>query len=575
MTVDTLKSPMCRAVGYRRVSMPEQINGHSLDAQETNIKRYAEEHGWPLVEIYVDAGISAKKGSSRPAFERLLRDAKTGKFDVVIVDKIDRFYRHLSGLLTALDQLNSCGVSFASVQEKLDFTTPWGKLMLTVLGMLAEIYIDNLRQETRKGKIQRARKGLWLGGIPYGYCNGLCSHCTDPNGEGYCPDFGIQDKGNGKVMIAHPIESRVVRMVYEKYAGGNMSHRLIAEELNGFQVSLEDGSSVPARQKGAPGRSLPGPFGRDIIRDMLKREAYTGKLPYQGIAEDGRHRKRCVPLELYQGTHTPIIDEATFLRAQEVRLLNFRNPRVKNSRVARVYPLTGIMLCGYCGGHMRGVSNGKLFYYKDGNQLDNRCECPQPIIRAQIIEERVVNWLKSVAGAAFDDGRTDDIQLQSRKIEQRYERARDLYLSGELDRSNYEIEKIRYDNDKDRLQLGTFHAKIALLEDIRPQLENWSDLSQFKRKRVFRLAIETLYLRKNALAAVQPSVAFLPLIRHQPCDTFSGCNTLEGYYTPTECNCGEGGIRTAAEFLMPSTHLAGEPNRPLWHLPRFVQLPTS
>lgn len=124
MIQDNAKSRPCRAVGYRRVSMPDQVNGHSLDAQETNIRRYADEHDWQLVEIYVDAGISAKKGSRRPAFERLLRDAKDGKFDVIIVDKIDRFYRYLGGLLTTLDQLNSCGVSFASVQEKLDFTTP-------------------------------------------------------------------------------------------------------------------------------------------------------------------------------------------------------------------------------------------------------------------------------------------------------------------------------------------------------------------------------------------------------------------------------------------------------------------
>jgi len=55
------------------------------------------------------------------------------------------------------------GVSFASVQEQLDFTTPWGKLMLTVLGTLAEIYLDNLRQETRKGKLQRARQGFLAG----------------------------------------------------------------------------------------------------------------------------------------------------------------------------------------------------------------------------------------------------------------------------------------------------------------------------------------------------------------------------------------------------------------------------
>jgi site-specific DNA recombinase len=57
-----------RAVGYRRVSMRDQINGHSLDAQEDNIQRYIRDQGWQLQKIYIDAGISAKKGSHRPAF---------------------------------------------------------------------------------------------------------------------------------------------------------------------------------------------------------------------------------------------------------------------------------------------------------------------------------------------------------------------------------------------------------------------------------------------------------------------------------------------------------------------------
>ena len=145
-----MKKTSLRAAGYRRVSMKEQVDGHSLDAQETNIRQYTESQNWTLVKFYTDAGISAKKGSHRPALQSLLIDAQEGKFDIVIVDKVDRFYRHLSGLLTALEELNSWDVSFVSVQERLDFSTVWGKLTLTVLGTLAEIYIDNLRQETRK-----------------------------------------------------------------------------------------------------------------------------------------------------------------------------------------------------------------------------------------------------------------------------------------------------------------------------------------------------------------------------------------------------------------------------------------
>ena len=176
-----------RAVGYRRVSMREQVDGFSLDAQDNNIRKYAEDHGWEVTGIYTDAGISAKRDSERPQHMQLMKDAEAHKFDVVIVDKIDRFYRHLGGLLNALDRLKEDNVFFVSVQERLDFTTPWGKLTLTVLGMLAEIYIDNLRQETTKGKVQRARDGYWNGNIPYGYCRGLCSNCKDANGAGYCP----------------------------------------------------------------------------------------------------------------------------------------------------------------------------------------------------------------------------------------------------------------------------------------------------------------------------------------------------------------------------------------------------
>ena len=145
-----------RAVGYRRVSTREQLDGFSLDAQANSIRRYTSDRGWKLVNIYTDAGISAKKDSRRPQLARLMEDAKEGQFDVVVVDKIDRFYRHLNGLLNALDQLNELKVTFVSVQERIDFTTPWGKLTLTILGMLAEIYIDNLRQETQSGKLQRA-----------------------------------------------------------------------------------------------------------------------------------------------------------------------------------------------------------------------------------------------------------------------------------------------------------------------------------------------------------------------------------------------------------------------------------
>ena len=529
-------SPLLRAVGYRRVSMRDQVDNFSLDAQENSIRQYVEKNGWQLVEMYVDAGISAKKGSHRPAFEQLLKDASQDKFDVVVVDKIDRFYRHLNGLLTTLDTLNSYNVSFASVQEQLDFTSPWGKLMLTVLGTLAEIYLENLRQETRKGKRQRARQGYWLGAMPFGYCNGLCSRCTDPNGKDYCPDFGQPDKGDGRSMIPHPIESQVVRQIFTWYASGEESQRSITDKLHTLQITRPDGSSVPVRQKGHPGRTEPGPFNCDLIRDMVKRQAYVGKVPYHGVADDGHHRKRQEPVEVFDANHAAIVDQEVFDKAQEIRELRKYHPFARGGTKARVYPLTGVLRCGYCGGNMRGVSKPEGYrYYADANQLIHTCQCPQRLVHAEKIEQKIVLWINSTLQYAISGNERNNEQ-QLIEIEARFERATRLYIGGEIDRQSYEFEKNRIDNLKNLLRDTELRARLAQYREIKPQLAVWNELSQLKRKRLVRLVLERAYLRENAFVAVQPTFAFMPLIR--PLNV-----TLQGE-PKSACNSGEGGIRT-------------------------------
>jgi len=151
------------AVGYKRVSTADQATeGHSLDAQHDAIIRFASQRGWKLVRIYEDSGISGTR-SDRPALEQLLDDAAQGQFDVVIVHAIDRFYRDLQGLLKALSFLQKHDVAFISLAENIDFTTPWGKLALAVLGTLAEIYIDKLSAETSKAwRRSRLRSGRAL-----------------------------------------------------------------------------------------------------------------------------------------------------------------------------------------------------------------------------------------------------------------------------------------------------------------------------------------------------------------------------------------------------------------------------
>ncbi len=508
-----MEDAIYKAVGYKRVSMKDQLDGHSLDAQEVHIRMYAESQGWKLVKIYTDAGISAKKGSKRPAFEELLKDAKAGQFDIVIVDKIDRFYRHLGGLLAALEQLNECHVSFASIQEKLDFTTPWGKMMLTMLGMLAEVYLDNLRQEVKKGQKQRARKGLWVGGIPFGYCKGFCKNCEDPNGKDYCPNYGHSDLTDGKTLVAHPIESVGVQLVFEWYATGQYSARTIAGMLNEHRMKLPDGTEIKFRQKGRKGASAPGAFTADLIRDMIQRVAYTGKLSYQGLNPDGEHHKRGPIENPVNGTHTALISAELFEKVRYIRETLFRNPKMKQGKPTFVYPLTGVLRCSRCNGPMRGESSEVRRYYEDAFQIEMVApDCPQRMVQAERIEAELANILKSLLAASKSSNVLSSLQVKLAEAEARFSRAKDLYISGEIKRSEYEEEKRRLESSKKDLRPSRIDATIASVIFIKTQLPNWDAHSLREQKGLIRLILEAAWVQDNAVVALQPTLAFMPII---------------------------------------------------------------
>ncbi len=513
-----------RAAGYRRVSMREQVDGFSLAAQETNIRQHVQAQGWELVELYTDAGISAKKDSQRPALIQLLRDAQAGKFEVVVVDKLDRFYRHLRGLLTALDQLNDANVSFVSVQERLDFTSIWGKLTLTVLGTLAEIYIQNLQQETRKGKLQRARDGLWNGNPPFGYCRGACSICKEPNGPGYCPNAGQPDLGDSKHLMLHPIESQVIRKVYAWYASGRESDAKIAVRL--ARLSLDENGLRP-RSRGTPGRNQPGPVQKDLVRSFLTNPFYTGVITYYGPLPDGTHADRH-PQSIFPGQHPILIEPELFEKVQEQRRVLGTTPRVKKGTVTRDYLLSGILRCGYCGGTMRGSSDGtgNNHYYRDSTQLEKLAECPQRTVKAIEIETQFLNWLRQTLEneAVFNQFKDQQNALEQAQI--RYNRARDLYLAGQFSKAELEVEQIRYESLEKGLQENGQDAIISSVTHMRRVIVAWDLLTALSKKRLFRIAAETVYVRDSVLLGVEPISALLP---------FTGKGI---------CNSGPDGVRT-------------------------------
>lgn len=515
-----------RAVSYIRVSTEEQLEGHSLDAQRTTTRTLLADRQWDFAGEYLDAGISAKSDSYRPALAQLLEDAAKGRFDVVVVDKIDRFYRHLKGLLIALDALRERDVTFVSVQEKIDLSTPWGKLTLTVLGMLAEIYIDNLRYETRKGKIARARKGLWNGSIPLGYCDGLCSACADANGKDYCPQYGGADRSDGRHLVIHPVEGEAVRRMFAWYLTGDYSDGEIAERLNADGLELPDGRRIGFRTKGRPPGRPPSVFTKDSVRELLQHDVYSGVIAYYGVDAKGRKRKRKNPLEVFPGEHPALVSREDFARAQELRAMFAHRVRL-GRKVPCLYPLSGLLLCSGCGKPLRGMTSGGRSYYRDATHLNHAGSCTQKTVRAEVAEQQVVDllsavrlrpdWQEWVMNNHFTPQERAALAETEQALQARFDRATELYLAGAITKEKYQAEKWQYQTDRAGLRPAALDAIIAAGHVLEGFAQRWAAAeTSLAKNELLRLVLVGAQIKGHSLTALVVKLPFYPLMRHCP-----------------------------------------------------------
>jgi DNA invertase Pin-like site-specific DNA recombinase len=146
-----------RAAIYARVSTLDQEPENQL----AELRRYIEARGWQAIE-YVDRGVSGAK-DKRPALDRLVADARRRRFDVLVVWRLDRLGRNLKHLVTLLDELQSLGVGFVSLNEGIDATTAAGRLQMAVLAAIAAFERDRIRERVVAGLARVRATGRLLG----------------------------------------------------------------------------------------------------------------------------------------------------------------------------------------------------------------------------------------------------------------------------------------------------------------------------------------------------------------------------------------------------------------------------
>jgi DNA invertase Pin-like site-specific DNA recombinase len=142
-----------RVALYARVSTSNK--GQDVGLQLDELRQVAGQRGWLVHAEHVDEGISGSK-DSRPELDRMMAAARAGKLDLVAVWKFDRFARSTSHLVTALEEFRVLGVSFVSLREQVDTSTPMGKAMFTIIAAISELERDLIRERVIAG-VRRAQ----------------------------------------------------------------------------------------------------------------------------------------------------------------------------------------------------------------------------------------------------------------------------------------------------------------------------------------------------------------------------------------------------------------------------------
>jgi site-specific DNA recombinase len=347
---------------YLRVSTEEQRERQSIATQRDFATRYCDLHQHPVYATYADDGVTGTLPlENRPAGIQLLRDARAGKFDQLLVFKLDRLGRDTRLILNAVAELEKYGVRVRSMTEEFDTATATGRLMLTFLSGFAAHERELIRERSVAGTNRKVEAGVWLGGIvPYGYRS-------------------VGEKGQARLVINDdPIpgfdlsEAEVMRTIYRMCVTEKQSCMKIATHLT--RVGIPCGSAGIS-DSGRRNRRTAPIWRPSHVRNMIANRTYMGEHVFGKRTKNPSRKQitRAVPA---------IVSADVWAAAQEV----LRSNRIVCKRTTKQpYLLRGLIKCGLCGltfSGMRAKPPQRDHYYRcNGHQfarglygtLDKKC----------------------------------------------------------------------------------------------------------------------------------------------------------------------------------------------------------
>ena len=348
--------------------------------------------------IYEDEGFSGKN-VKRPQFQKMLIDAKEKKFNTLICYRLDRISRNISDFSTLINDLDRLHISFISVNEQFDTSSPMGRAMMYIASVFAQLERETTAERVRDNMLELAKSGRWLGGqTPLGYESKPLSYL----------DAEFKEK---TMYTLSPIkeELNIVKIIYDKY----LLYKSISQVfIYLFKNNIKTKNGVDFNKKRIQ-LILRNPLYVKANESIMNHLQVIG-MNVMGTVDDkhgiltynkskGARIKRSISEWIAAvSTHEGIIDPFLWLKVQQILDENKNKaPRLGTSAAAL---LTGTLKCSICGksmivkhGHISAETNKKIQYYVCSTKdYSKGARCNNPNIRVDELEIIVIDNLKNI-----------------------------------------------------------------------------------------------------------------------------------------------------------------------------------
>jgi site-specific DNA recombinase len=472
---------------YVRVSTVFEEQDSSVINQAEGLLDYIrKKDGWVLYEPYSERQSSFKK---RKEFKRLVSDAMSKKFDVILVKSLSRFGRSAGELNTIVPQLVEKGIRFIALSEGIDTENYDWQGKVAMYAMVYQMSSQTTSDWIRLAEKARAKRGEFTGSFtPYGY-----------------------QKVGKKLVLVDDDTPDIVQRIFDLYQDGILGMQAIANLLN------EEGIPTPAQIQG---RKHGGEYWcQATIKYILTNPVYVGDLVAQkeqaaALGSTKRKQKDKNEHVIMENNHPPIISREQFKVVQD--LIN-RRGRKKTSGMPNLF--THVLFCADCGAGMHCVKRpyGKTHYMCGNYKLRGKNYCSRHSVHEHDLVELILGDIRILVGEHVDkDTIIKDMQKEaegekkasSREIaalkkniekpERRKQVAEDKWLDGDITTEQYHemLERISG-------ELSDAKQKLADLlkeqESSKPTLPDIAKLTSFDKleRELLLMLVKRIEVKEN------------------------------------------------------------------------------